>query len=139
MPPASPDPAAGKGVVLYDGLCPFCRRTVRSLKRLDWLHRFHFQDCRDTANLPQSAAPLDPTRMLEAMHLVTPDRKRVYAGFRAVRWMAWRMPMTFPFAWMLYVPGVPWLGNRAYRWVAKNRYDLVPCDTDGVCRLPKRK
>lgn len=132
------DPAAGKGVVLYDGMCPLCQRSVRILKRIDWLHQLHFQDCRDTANLPKSAVPLDPKRMLEEMHVVTPDRERVYAGFKAFRWMAWRMPMTAWFAWMLYLPGVPWLGNKVYLWVAKNRYDLVPCK-DEVCQLPKRK
>ena len=33
--------------------------------------------------------------------------------------------------------GVPWLGNKLYLWVAKNRFDLVPCD-DGGCRVPLR-
>jgi len=30
---------------------------------------------------------------------------------------------------------VLWLGNRVYRWIAKNRYSLVPCH-DGVCQVP---
>lgn len=130
------DRAEGKGVVLYDGLCPLCRAGVRLLKRLDWLGRLHYRDCRDPANLPPSAVPLDPQKLLEEMHLVTPDRERVYVGFAAFRWMAWRLPPTLPFAWLLYVPGIPWLGRRAYRWVAKNRFDLVPCE-DGACRVPR--
>lgn len=88
------DPARGKGVVLFDGQCPLCQRSVRVLKRLDWLHRLHFQDCRDTANLPPSPVPLDPAKLLEAMHVVTPDRRRAYAGFAAFRWIAWRIPST---------------------------------------------
>jgi len=132
------DPAAGKAVVLYDGQCPLCRQSVRWLRRLDWLDQFHFQDCRDTAHLPPSEVPLDPQRLLEQMHLVTPGRKRAFVGYRAFRWMAWRMPLTFWFAPLLYLPGVPWLGNRAYLWVAKNRYHLVPCK-DGVCTLPRKK
>ena len=131
------DPAKGKAVVLYDGLCPFCQRAVRLLKRLDWLRQTHCQDCRDTAHLPPCAEPLEPKKLLEQMHVVTPDRKHALAGYRAVRWMAWRMPLTLPIAPLLYVPGVPWLGNKLYLWVAKNRYDLVPCD-DGGCRLPLR-
>lgn len=130
--------AEGKGVVLYDGRCPLCQRSARSLRRLDWRRRLHFQDCRDAANLPPSAVPLDAGRMLEEMHLVTPDRRRVYAGFAVFRWMAWRIPVLLPFAWLLYLPGVPWLGRRAYRWVARNRYHLVPCH-DGVCKLPRRQ
>ena len=134
------DPARGKGVVLYDGLCPLCQRSVRVLKRLDWMHRLHFQDCRDAANLPPSAAPLDAKKMLEQMHLVTPDRRRVHAGFAAFRWMAWRIPVLWWLAPLLYLPGVPWLGRKGYLWVAKNRYDLVPC-RDGSChvRLPAQR
>jgi predicted DCC family thiol-disulfide oxidoreductase YuxK len=130
--------AEGKGVVLFDGGCPLCRRSARSVQRLDWRRRLHFQDCRDAAHLPPAPAPLDAGKMLEEMHLVTPDRKRVYAGFAAFRWMAWRIPVLVPFAWLLYLPGVPWLGRKAYRWVARNRYHLVPC-TDGVCTVPRRK
>ena len=134
------DPARGKGVVLYDGLCPLCQRSVRVLKRLDWLHKLHFQDCRDTANLPASAVPLELKKMLEEMHVVTPDRKHAYAGFAAFRWIAWRIPVLWFFTPppLLYIPGVPWIGRKVYLWVAKNRYNLVPCK-DGVCELPKRK
>jgi predicted DCC family thiol-disulfide oxidoreductase YuxK len=132
------DPAEGKGVVLYDGMCPLCQRGVRILKKLDWFHQLHYQDCRDTEHLPSCAVPLTQARMLEEMHVVTPDRQRAPAGFDAFRWMAWRLP---PVAWLaplLYVPGIPWLGHRVYLWVARNRYDLVPCK-DGVCQLPRRK
>jgi predicted DCC family thiol-disulfide oxidoreductase YuxK len=131
------DPARGKAIVLFDGLCPLCQRSVRNLKRLDWLHQFHFQDCRDTANLPKSAVPLDPHRLLEQMHLLTPSRKRIYAGFRAFRWMAWRIPVTWWLAPFLYLPGAAWLGSKLYLSVAKNRFHLLPC-RDGVCQLPSR-
>jgi predicted DCC family thiol-disulfide oxidoreductase YuxK len=128
------DPARGKGVVLYDGVCPLCQRSVRVLRRLDWLRRLHFQDCRDTANLPPSAVPLELKKMLEEMHVVTPDRQRAHAGFAAFRWIAWRVPVLWWLAPLLYIPGVPWLGRRVYLWVAKNRYNLVPCG-DGGCQV----
>lgn len=132
------DPAKGKGVVLFDGACQFCQMSVRSLKRLDWLRKLHFQDCRDTASWPKSAVPLDLNKMLDEMHVVTPDRTRAYAGYFAFRWIAWRIPAFFLFVWLLYIPGVPWLGNKVYKWIAKNRYNLVPCK-DGVCQVPRRK
>lgn len=131
------DPAKGKGIVLYDGMCPLCQRGVRMVKWLDWFGRLHFQDCRDKAAWPPSAVPLDMKRLLEEMHVVTPDRQRAPAGYKAFQWMAWRLPLTLPFAPLLYIPGVTWLGNKIYLWVARNRYDLVPCK-DGVCQLPLR-
>ncbi|MBP3958938.1 DUF393 domain-containing protein [Gemmata sp. G18] len=141
--PAAPktlevDPVPGKGVVLYDGMCALCQRGVRVLKRLDWFNRLHFQDCRDRAHWPPSAVPLEMKRLLEEMHVVTPDRQRAPAGYRAFQWMAWRLPLTLPLAPLMYVPGVTWIGNKIYLWVAKNRYDLVPCH-DGGCQLDLKK
>ncbi|CAN5554586.1 DUF393 domain-containing protein [soil metagenome] len=132
------DPAPGHGVVLYDGDCAFCQRTIRILRKLDWAQWFHFQNARETEKLPPCATPLEPQRLIEEMHVVPPQRDRSYAGFAAVRWMFWRMP---PVAWLtplLYIPGVPWIGNKVYRWIARNRFKLVPCD-NGECKVPLRK
>jgi predicted DCC family thiol-disulfide oxidoreductase YuxK len=135
QPPAAvTDPAQGKAVVLYDGMCPLCQRAVRTLKRLDWLKKLHFQDCRDTDHWPPSAVPLTLKALLAEMHVVTPDRKHAPAGYRAFRWMSWRVPVLMPLAPLMYFPGVPWVGNKVYLWVAKNRYNLVPCD-DGGCQV----
>ena len=132
------DPAPGKGIVLFDGDCPFCRRAVGVLRRLDRRGRLHFQNARDEGALPPAAAAIPRAKRLEEMHLLTPDRRHAPAGFAAFRWMAWRLPPTLPVAPLLYLPGVMWLGNRVYRWVARNRFGLVPCDDQ--CAVPlKRK
>lgn len=139
MSTVAADPAPGKGIVLFDGDCPFCRLGVRIVGRLDWLNRLHVQNVRDEANLPPEAAAIPVKARLDEMHLLTPDRKHSPAGFAAFRWMAWRLPLTLPIAPLLYLPGVPWVGNRVYRWVARNRFGLLPCK-DGACAVPlKRK
>jgi predicted DCC family thiol-disulfide oxidoreductase YuxK len=134
----TPTAADGKAVVLYDGACPFCRAGIDVLRRLDWRKRFHFQDARRPAEYPKTAAPLVPKRLLEEMHVVTPDRTEAHAGFRAFRWLAWRMPATALIAPLLYVPGVLWAGDKAYKWVAKNRFKLIPCK-DGNCAVTPAK
>ena len=126
-----------KAVLLYDGECALCRKSVAILQRLDWLRRIQYQNCRETEKLPTSAVPLLPQQLLEQMHLLTPDRRRVYRGFRAFRWLAWRMPLLWVVAPLLYIPGVPMIGQRIYLWVARNRFQLVPCD-HGQCILPAR-
>src|SRR5262245_3997357 len=124
--------------VLYDGRCEFCRRSVRFLKKLDWRGRLQFADGRDPANLPATKEPLDPRRLLEEMHVVTPDGRRVYHGFGAFRRIAWLLPPLWLLVPFLYIPGVPWLGQRLYLWVAKNRFHLIPCH-DGQCQvMPKQ-
>ncbi len=132
------DPFPGQAVVLYDGDCPFCRKSVGILKKLDWLGRLAYQSAREPDRLPPSAVPLDPQRLIEEMHVLTPDRQRAYAGYRAFRWIAWRLPATWLVAPFLDLPGVPWLGNKVYRWVAKNRFQIVPCD-EGGCPVPPRR
>ncbi len=128
----------GYAQLLYDGQCPFCLKSVAVLKRLDWLGRLRYLDTRNPANLPAREPPLDSDRLLEEMHLLTPDGKRVYHGFTAFRWLAWRLPLLWPIAPFLYIPGIPTLGQKAYLWVARNRYSLVPCQ-GGMCMLPPRK
>lgn len=132
------DPFPGQAIVLYDGDCPLCRRSIAILKKLDWLGKLAYQSARESHNLPPSEVPLNPTRMLEEMHVLTEDRKRVHIGFRAVRWVLWRLPATLPIAPFLYIPGIPQIGNRVYLWVAKNRLDLVPCE-HGACKVNLKK
>jgi predicted DCC family thiol-disulfide oxidoreductase YuxK len=129
---------AGKAVVLFDGECPLCLKSVDILKRLDWLHTLHFQNAREADRLPASPIPLEQNRMLEEMHLVTPDRRSVHHGFGAFRWMARHIPLLAAFTPILYLPGVPAIGQWAYLWVARHRYQLVPCH-NGVCSVPPAK
>jgi len=136
-PTVADNPAVGKGVVLYDGDCGFCQQSVRLLKALDWFGALHFRSARD-ADLPASEVPLDRAKMLDEMHLLTPDRRTAYAGFSAFRWVAWRLPLTAPVAPLMYLPGVLWVGNRVYRWVARNRFKLVPC-ANNACAVPAKK
>jgi predicted DCC family thiol-disulfide oxidoreductase YuxK len=132
-----PGTRARQALVLYDGRCPLCIKTAETLKLVDWLHALHFQNARDVATLPQREPPLEPDQLLQQMHLIAPDQERVYRGFRAFRWMAWRLPVLWPLAPFLYFPGVPALGQKVYLWIARNRYRLVPCQ-DGVCHVPPR-
>ena len=124
-----------RAIVLYDAHCAFCRKSVAILKRLDWIGRLRCQDARDTANLPDCAEPLDRQKLLDEMHVVTPDRQHAFIGYRAIRWLAWRIPALWPLAPFFHIPGVPWLGSKLYRWIARNRFKLVPCD-HGLCTVP---
>lgn len=127
-----------QATVLFDSQCAFCQKSVSILKKLDWLKALRYQDGRDIDKLPVTSPPLQPSRLIEEMHLVPSSGRPVYAGFSAFRWMAWRLPIFWLLAPFLYIPGVPWLGNKVYLWIARHRFKLVPCK-DGVCELPARK
>jgi predicted DCC family thiol-disulfide oxidoreductase YuxK len=120
--------------VLYDGDCPLCRKSVAILRRLDWLGRLDYVNAREIK--ADSDAELVDAPLFDEMHVLTPGGA-LHRGFRAFRWLAWRLPLCWPIAPLLYLPGVPGLGQRLYLWVARNRFHLVPCQ-GGVCEIKHR-
>ena len=126
-----------RGRVIYDGDCPLCRKSVAILRSLDWLHRLEYVNARDSEQPLLLQPPVVGAPLLDEMHLLTPDGKRLFHGFGAVRWMAWRLPLCWLIAPLLYVPGVPWLGQRLYLWIARKRFHLVPC-RHGVCDIQQK-
>jgi predicted DCC family thiol-disulfide oxidoreductase YuxK len=77
-----------------------------------------------------AAAPL-----LDQMHVVPANGQALYGGYQAIRWLAWRLPLTWLIAPFLYLPGMTYLGQKVYLWIARNRFKIIPCE-HGVCRIP---
>jgi predicted DCC family thiol-disulfide oxidoreductase YuxK len=127
-----------KARVLFDGQCALCRKSVQLLRSFDWLKRLDYVDVRDPSQADLQNPLVIGAPLLDQMHVLTPDNSKIYGGFAAFRWMAWRLPLFFLMAPFLYLPGVPWLGDRIYKWIARNRFRLVPCH-DGVCTIPDRQ
>ena len=53
---------AERALVLYDGQCRLCRKSVALLRRLDWGRRLEFADARRAEGLPPG---LEAARLLE--------------------------------------------------------------------------
>jgi hypothetical protein len=90
--------------VVYDGGCPACARAIAVVTALDVLGRFLPADSREPG---QPGSPRRPWRVQDV-------RGRWREGFDALRWVAWRLPLLWPFAWLLYVPPVPAAGRRLW-------------------------
>lgn len=127
-----------KLLVLFDGLCPFCHASIRLLKRLDWFGWLECRSFRDPENVPELHPTLSFEAMEKEMHAVSQCGKKVGKGFMAFRMIAWRLPLVVPLAPLLYLPGVGWIGQKVYLWIARNRFKLIPCK-DGVCALPEKR
>jgi predicted DCC family thiol-disulfide oxidoreductase YuxK len=126
-----------RAAVLFDGDCLFCRQSVAILKRLDWCGRLTYVDIRDPSNPLLKVPLLQRAPLAEEMHVLTADGTRLYHGFGALRWLAWRLPSLWVVAPFLYVPGIPALGQRLYLWIARNRFRIVPCH-GGICTIQRR-
>lgn len=107
-------------VLVYDGDCGFCRRWVDRLRRMDREGRIL---CVAAAERDQVAGlpDLDPVALARAMHLVLPDGA-VRTGARAVPVILRLLPRWRWGTWVFAVPGVPWVADRVYEWVATRRH-----------------
>lgn len=134
--PPSRELPSHRPVVIYDGNCPLCIRTVAVLRQLDVLGLLSYQNAREEFILPPTKPPVDRERLLEQMYVLAPGtgRRRAYGGFYAFRWLAWRLPVCWPIVPLLYLPGAAGVGERVYAWIARNRFRLIPCH-GGICTI----
>ena len=118
-------------VVLFDGGCPLCRRTVRQLRAVDWLGRLRFVDGTD-ANMRERFAPgLTEAALLVQMYVVDARGSR-YAGFEGFLRIGSVVPLLWPLSIMGRLPGIRSLGHIVYRAIAANRVRRGRC-TDDLC------
>ena len=106
--------------LIYDDTCPLCRRSRRFAEALDWFGRLTFVGLSDQAFIRKRFPGLDGAALAEALHVVD-GRGRIFRGFRAFRRVLWVNPATWLPALCLYIPGVPFLGDRVYRRIAAHR------------------
>ena len=123
-----------KARVLYDGDCVFCCKSIELLKKLDWLRKLEYVNVRDETQPILRAPPVAGAPLLEQMHVLPAGSQTLYGGYRAIRWIAWRLPATWLIAPLLYLPGMTWLGQKLYMAVARNRFKIIPCE-HGVCKV----
>ena len=115
--------ARGRAILLYDGQCGFCLESIKRLRVLDvfgWVDPLDFHVQPELSKLHPA---LTPERCRSEMILLEPNG-RLSGGFDAFARMSLRMPMLWPIAPLVHLPGARWVGSRMYRWVATHRYLL---------------
>jgi predicted DCC family thiol-disulfide oxidoreductase YuxK len=121
------------GTVVYDGACPFCRRSMALLLAADPGGVVASADLTRT-DVSALHPSLTPEGCTAAMHLVSRDGRRVWVGFDALARLARWLPLFWPLGVLSLVPGVAAVGRRVYNQVAARRRREGPC-TDGVCAI----
>jgi predicted DCC family thiol-disulfide oxidoreductase YuxK len=112
--------AEPKHALLYDGACGLCRGTVAVLARADLRDRLELVDVTQVTDIPNRYPGLTADACLEEMWLVAPDGTR-HGGFDAYRELSRLLPLLWPAAPFLRLPGVRPIGRRAYAFVAARR------------------
>ena len=122
----------GRDKVIYDGGCGFCRASLARLSALDPTGRLEPVDSTDL-----DPASLDRRLTAEAararLQLLERDG-RLSGGFEALQRLSVRLPLLWPLAPLLNLPGADHIGGPAYDWVARNRYVLSGLHRTAACR-----
>jgi len=108
-------------ILLYDGRCGFCLLSVRRLKTLDVFGRIDPVDFHGVADLTHLHPALTEARCRSRMQLIEPHGM-LTEGFDSARRLCLRLPLAWPLATVLYLPGARWVGRRVYDWVAGRRF-----------------
>ena len=110
-----------KYLVLFDGGCGLCKKTVALIKRLDLVQRIRFMDAlRDWPEIHERFPDLNQNSCLTEMHVIAPSG-RTATGFDGYRLLAWIVPFGWMLLPILYLPGVPAVGRRVYASIASRR------------------
>ncbi len=119
-------------VVLYDGTCGFCLRTIAALRRADVGGRVAYQDLRSSPLLEQLDIPRQAA--LSRMHVAVDGHP--LAGFAAFRVVLGHLGVVSLLAPLLYLPGMRAVGEPVYAWVAERRHRWLRSTCEGgACAL----
>ncbi len=122
-------------VVINDGECPFCLRSLARFQRRDKHDAFEYVP-RQTDGLDERFPKLAEGDFNTGMRLIHADGS-IDVGADAVYGIARRGSVFRWFAWLYRVPGLTWVFRKMYAWVAANRYRLGKSCDDGACAIPR--
>lgn len=116
------DDRPGSRLVVWDDTCSFCRGWVTWMRRLDWLrvHRF------EGSSRPEALAEAEVSVEDANEEIKVRVGARTVGGFAAIGTILESLPVGFLWARALTVPSLSWLGDEAYRRVARRRHCLLP-------------
>jgi predicted DCC family thiol-disulfide oxidoreductase YuxK len=117
---------------IYDGYCVLCQQTRKIVQALDWLKRVEFLDIHNWNDVSSRYPSLDFETAMGQMHVVEPDGN-MYGGFEGVRRLLRELPLTFPIWLLLQIPGMKWVGDKVYGFIARNRYRINKALGASVC------
>ena len=92
-----------KDTILFDGQCRFCQAHIRAVQRAGGGRQFAYVSLHD----PEAAkwvADIAPSQVMREMYVITRSGHRL-GGIDAVRYVTRRLPLLWPFALILHIPG----------------------------------
>lgn len=121
-----------KAIILFDGVCNLCNRSVQFILKRDKKGYFHFTSLQSEAGQELLAENELPQADFNSFVLI--ENGKVYqkstAALRVCRKLSGGWPLLYGF---IIVP--PFIRNAVYSWIARNRYKWF--GKKEACMLPK--
>ena len=108
-----------KPVIIYDNRCLFCTNTKNKMDKLDKNKKLKWVGI---DNFDYKKYKLKKDDLFKEMYLI--DNNKIYKGYYSWKQIAKRIPLLFPLYLLSFIPGVDFIGDKAYKFISKHRYKL---------------
>ena len=112
-----------KAVLIYDGECPVCQKTIAWIRENMRKDAFEMIPCQ-SAEARRRFPSIEQIVCMQAMQLILPDG-RILAAEKALPEILKRLKRYGPAAALFNLPGSEVLSRSFYRWFADNRYHIA--------------
>ncbi len=125
-------------IVLYDGWCPFCNKSIQTFKKLDWRDRVSFTSFREPGIAKQFG--VEVASLEKRIHSVQRSTNTVEEGINSINRICKNVPLLWFLVPMLSFSSMIGLGQPVYDWIAKRRtiFPTGGCEEDS-CEMPLSK
>ena len=127
-------------VVLFDGNCKLCRRTISILYNFDWLNRLTLYPNSEERLWPQEIQAVVTADAVADRFASINDAGEVAYGYHAYEFIAGRVPLLWPLRLLMFIPWVKTLGISIYEWVSHTRSCTLRDGKSGISiNAPERQ
>jgi predicted DCC family thiol-disulfide oxidoreductase YuxK len=113
----------GKAVLIYDGNCPVCKKTVEWIKKKEYKASFEMLPCQ-SEEMRRRFPFIEPAVCMQAMQLILPDG-HVLSGEKAFPEILKRLKRYCHAAELFKLPASEIIAGYFYRLLADNRYHIA--------------
>ena len=106
--------------LIYDDDCGFCKKSLKTVKKLDFFNRINLTPSYAIEKYPNE---MKKSRLDLEMGAVD-ENNEIFYGADAFEQVFSRVPLFWPIAILMKIPGVIYLARLCYKTIAKNRNKL---------------
>jgi predicted DCC family thiol-disulfide oxidoreductase YuxK len=124
--------------IFYDEGCPLCVRTKITITHFDWFGLIDFKSVQSSVLKHERLTGISESELLVNVYSID-NKNKLRQGIKTYQKVFEKIPVFFPLAIVLKIPGISWVANRFYVYIASHRtldrcsedtYDFIPVLTD---------